>query len=145
MINSTSMARQLRMLIFACVLAGSPVLADSLSPKETYLKYRATLAAADKVEAIQPMCCKKVNEEIDQTPADMKPKMFEFIKATAPLSVEVLSEAVDGDTATLNLSGKTEPAASNVSERTLGKVTLVKEDGMWKIGKESWNSKVEVH
>lgn len=144
MTNSISMVRQLQMFICGCALAVTPALADSLSPTQAYLKYRTAFATADKVEALQPMFCKKVNEEIDQTPPDMKPQMFGFMKATAPATVQVLSEAVDGDTATLKLSGKTEPSGPNVSEHTVGKVTLVKEGGAWKIGKEAWDSKVEM-
>jgi hypothetical protein len=143
MVGFRNVASQISMLVFACLLAVSPAFADSPSPTDTYLKYRAALVGAKKIEDVQSMLCKAVNEKIDHTPADMKPMMFELVKITAPLSVQVLSEAVNGDNATLIISGKTEPAGANVSEKTSGKVTLKKETGIWKIDKEAWDSKIE--
>ena len=141
--GNRSAARQFSIILLACAFAVGPALADSLSPKDSYLKYRTALAGAHKIEDLQSMLCKTVNEDIAHTPAPMKPMMFDLMKTTAPLSVQVVSEAVSGDNATLTLSGKSEPAGSKVKEQTSGKVTLVKENGTWKIKKESWNSKIE--
>ena len=128
-------------------LNAAGVQAEALTPKETYLKYRAALPAAQKIEDVSSFMCKRVNEEIKGTPADMKPMMFGFIKETAPKTVQILSEEVKGDNATLVLTGKSEPEVQNgnkVKEDTKGKVTFLKEDGVWKIDKESWDSKVKV-
>lgn len=144
MTGKRSATRQFSVLILASILAVGPGFADSLSPKDTYLQYRAALVKAAKIEDLQTMLCKKVNEDIAHTPPDMKPMMFDLMKATAPTSVQVVSEVVDGDNATLTLAGRTEPAGPSVSEQTSGKVRLVRESGIWKILKESWNSKIEV-
>jgi len=131
------------MLFLLFVPVAGPAFADPLSPKATFEKYRAALLQAGKIEDLQSMFSKKVNEEINNTPAEVRPAMFDLVKTMEPHSVEVLSEEVTGDNATLALSGKTEPADSKFKEHTSGKVTLVKEDGVWKIVKESWDSKIE--
>ena len=144
MIGKRGVADQLSILGLSCILAVSAALADSLAPEDTYIKYRAALADAKKIEDLQSMLCRDVNEKIEQTPPDMRPMMFGLLKDLTPKDVQVLSETVNGNGATLVLSGKTEPAGSGVSEKTTGKVTLVKEDGIWKIDKEAWNSKIEI-
>lgn len=127
--------------------AGAAMAEAVLTPKETYLKYKTALSAAQKIEDVSSFMCKKVNDEIKETPADMKPMMFGLIKETAPKTVQIVSEEVKADTATLQLTAKTEPAmqdGNKVKEDTKGKVTFVKEGGIWKIDKESWESKVQV-
>ncbi|MBX9689207.1 MAG: hypothetical protein K2X27_21035 [Candidatus Obscuribacterales bacterium] len=123
--------------------------AESLSPKETYLKYRSALLSAKTVNEIMPFMCKKVQSEIESTPQDMKPMIFGLIKETTPSSVQVISEEIDGDSANLKLSSAGSqtppPGAKSIKEDTKGSVKLLKENGVWKIDKESWESKVEIH
>ena len=143
--SSKGIAGRLGFFLLGYALAAAiPAFADGLSATDFYMKYRTALAGASKIEQLQSMLCKKANEEIDGTPAGMKPMLFGLMKAMGPKSVQVLSEEVTSDTATLILSGKTEPATANANEKTSGKVTLVKEDGAWKIGKEFWDSKIQV-
>lgn len=121
--------------------------AAELSPKETYNKFHAAMLKAGSIDEVKSFMCKRVNEEINNTPADMKPMMFGFLKATLPNEVIVGAEEVKGDTATLALSVKADPAAKEDKtrkEETTGSVKLIKEGGVWKIDKESWQSKVEM-
>ncbi len=121
------------------------VLADALSPKDTYMKYRAALAKAKEVKEITPFLCKKSCEQINQTPESDKPMMFGFMKETTPAVVQVISEEIKDDHASLKLSGKEAGLAkadSSVKETTEGTVTFVKENGEWKIDKENWNSSI---
>lgn len=116
---------------------------EQISPTETYMQYHNTLSTATTVDAVQPFMCKKVIKDIDETPADMKSKMFGLIKELTPKSVKVTSEKIEGDEATLSLedtSAQSTPKGMN--EKTDGAVTLVREDGSWKIDKESWNSHI---
>lgn len=119
---------------------------EAQAPKDLYLKYRSALLKASKIDDLKPFLCKKVVAEIDQTPADMKPMMFGIMKETSPNTVQILSEDLKGDNATLTLTGIGEPAPKNVTitkEEIKGTVKLVKEAGAWKIDKESWEVKVE--
>lgn len=110
MANQKKRAAQLSMLVLASLFTLTGVFAaDSLSPKEAYLKYKTALSSASKIEDLSTMLSKKVNEEVKNTPPDMKPMMFGLMKESSPHAVQVLTEEVKGDKATLTLTGKTEP------------------------------------
>lgn len=133
--------------VLALMSASEALAADALSPKETYLKYRSALPAANKIEDVSSFMCKKVNDDIAHTPAEMKPMMFGFMKETSPKAVQVVSEEVKGETATVLLEGKSAPEAKDgnaVKEECKGKVTFVREGGIWKIEKESWDIKSKI-
>lgn len=136
-------------LIFGClaIVSGifastsSAVLADTLSPKETYLKYRTALAKAKEVKELCPYYCKRTIDQIEHTPEADKPMMFGFMKETSPQVVQVISEDIKDNTASIKLTGKEAgPADPKVKETTEGTVTFIKEGGEWKIDKESWKS-----
>lgn len=143
--------KNLKALALAMLVSGlscmPAALADEAGPKEVYLKYKTAMDSASKIEDLSQFLAKHVNDEIAKTPADMKPMMFGFMKESAPHAVQIISETVDGNSATLTLTGKTEPDKINgekVKEQTKGSCKLVKEAGAWKIDKESWDSKVEI-
>ena len=130
-------------IVSLLLLSGNIALANTPSPKETYLKYRDALASANKVEDLTSYMCKKVIDDINHTPTDMKPMMFGLMKETAPKQVKVLSEEIKGDNATLALTSTGDTVSKNSSETSKGSVTFVKENDEWKINKESWNIKIE--
>jgi hypothetical protein len=116
---------------------------EQLSPSDTYMQYHNALQTATAVDAVEPFMCKKVIKEIDETPAEMKPKMFGLIKELTPTTVKVESEKIEGDQATLKvIDASAQSTPKGINEKTDGSVTLVREDGTWKIDKESWNSHI---
>jgi len=131
----------------AVLLAGAAI-AGEASPTTVYLEYHKALQTAQAIDAVASFMSKKVNDEIQTTPADMKPMMFGMIKDLTPKVVQVTSEKIDGDHATLTLAtsdssqeaAPTKAALPNAQEKTEGSVTLVRESGSWKIDKESWKS-----
>lgn len=128
--------------LFACTTM--QVSAEEQTPKAAYLDYFKTFLVATDVNAIVPYMCKSVVKQINETPADMKPMMFGVMKEMTPKEIEVLSEKVDGDHATIKLAGKPDASlAKDMTEKNEGTVTMVREDGVWKIDKESWNSSVK--
>jgi hypothetical protein len=127
--------------LLSCVVTVGAAMAADLSPKETYLKYRPALEKAKKIEDVSSFLCKKVNEEIAHTPAEMRPMMFDMMKAFQPSDVKIVTEDLKGDTAMLTM--KCDKTDKNTKETGTGTCTFVKEDGVWKINKEQWNSKVE--
>ncbi len=119
--------------------------AESQTPKETYNKYHAAMLAANKIEDVQQYLCKRVNKEINDTPGMMRPMMFGFLKAVMTGPVKIESEKVDGDSATLNLLPDYSKAPkADPNETGTGTVTLIKEDGSWKIDKEKWDFKSQI-
>lgn len=143
---AVSVSILLSLLMLSTAKAEEPITKTADSPKETYFKYRAALSAASKIDDVSSFLCKRVNEEIQKTPAPMKPMMFGLMKEITPKKVDVVSDVVNGDNATLTLTGKDELLAKvdpNAKEVSKGTVTLVKENGIWKIDKESWETKIK--
>lgn len=144
------------------------------TPKEVYLEFHQAMLKADTVDAISGYMCAKVVDDIKTTPSAMKSMMFVVMKELAPKTVQVTSEKTENDHSLLTVesnftavgsdageskssapppadakkpAGKTDastPTFSVKSEKASGTVQLVKENGVWKIEKESWKSKVEL-
>jgi hypothetical protein len=131
---------------FACLIACTTIMtasAEEQTPKAVYLDYFKTFLSATDVNAVIPYMCKSVVKQMNETPADMKPMMFGVMKEMTPKEIEILSEKVDGDHATMTLSGKPNTTDPNMTEKNDGTVTMIREDGAWKIEKESWNSSIK--
>ena len=98
------------------------------------------MLAADRVE--------KIKSDEKTLPAEQTKAMFQFMQQVSPRKVRILGEAVTNDTCTLTLDAPDykDPifgeSSSPVATRkgTIGKVSMVREDGQWKIEKESWMS-----
>ena len=124
----------------ACAIAAPLILtlgvtAATPSPTDAYLQYHAAIVDASDVSAVAPLMVRSVNEDISHVPTQMKPMYFGMIKNLAPRNVQVVSEKVDGDKAQLALS-------SNSKDKKSGTVTLLREDGVWKVEKEAWTASV---
>lgn len=134
---------RLTLLASILLISSTAAFADALSPKDTYLKYRAALANAKEVKEISTFLCKKANRQINETPENDKAMMFEMMKEMTPNEVQVVSEETKDEHATLKLTGnEPRPADKSIKEKIEGTVTFIKENGEWKIDKESWNSSI---
>lgn len=145
--NSLSQFLLLASTLIATCSNTAALAADTVSvqsPKEFYAKYHAAMAAANKIEDLQQYLCKRANKEINETPDPMRPMLFGIMKTLMPGPVKVESEKVDGDKATLNLVPDYSKAPkADPNEKGTGSVTLIKEDGAWKVDKEKWDFKLE--
>jgi len=125
--------------IVLMVTAGGPALGAQASIKtasEFYMSFRAAFQKAKAVEEILPYMSKAVRSKIEATPAAERAKMFEFQQEMSKMSgVKVLKETKTDDGATLTVEGIAD------KEKMTGQIQIVKEDGEWKIGKESWSNK----
>jgi hypothetical protein len=133
--------RVARFVTTALVLAFTASLVFAQKPAQTasefYMKYRATLAKAKTVDDVLPYLAKENRGQIEKTPPADRAKMFEMIKMmSSQTGVKVLKEerAADGSV-TLAVEGMDVDKKKNS-----GKVTIMKEGGEWKLGKESWSS-----
>ena len=122
----------------ACALVAPLILtmgatAATPSPTDAYMQYHTTIVDATDVSAVAPLMVRSVNEDISHIPPQMKPMYFGMIKNLAPKTVQVVGEKIEGEKAQLTLS-------SNSREKKSGIVTLLQEDGVWKVEKESWTN-----
>lgn len=101
-----------------------------------YMQYRAAFDKATKIEDVLAYMAASNKAEVEATPADQRAKMFEIIKMMNALTgVKVIKETRTADGATLTVE-----ALNSEKEKTTGIVEMVKENGAWKVGKESWSS-----
>lgn len=107
------------------------------SATQFYMAYRAAFAKATKVDELMPFMAKARRAEIEKTPAGERSKMFAFIKELDTISqIKVIKEAKTGTGVTLSAEG-----IDGDKKKSTGTIEVVKEDGGWKLGKESWSTK----
>jgi hypothetical protein len=130
-------------LKFALDIAGPPDLGAALppgggEPAKAYMAYLAALKKGD-VDALAKTMTKERSAEILAHRSDPDFKvMFGFIQSSAMRDPKVTKGFSKGDSATLELSGKDGDGNSATST-----ATMMKEDGSWRIAKESMNSHVQ--
>ena len=101
-----------------------------------YTAYRAAFQKATKVDDILPFMSKSQKAQIEKTPAGERAKMFEMIKSfDTYTNVKVIKETKTATGATLNVEG-----IDGDKKKATATVDIVKEDGAWKLSKESWSS-----
>jgi hypothetical protein len=132
--------RLARFVIASLVLVLTSSLALAQKPAQTasdfYMKYRAAFDKAKTLDEILPYMAKENRAQAAATPAADRAKMFEMVKMMNKLTdVKILKEERTADGATLTVEG-----IDTDKKKNSGKVTIVKEDGEWKLGKESWSS-----
>jgi hypothetical protein len=116
----------------ATTLKGTPLPADGGDPMKAWQAYRQAIQKGD-VAAIRKSV---VKEMAKQTEDPEFKKMLGVIQAMQPKKVKFKSGSVDGNNATL--------LVENLDEKnSAGTVTMTKEDGQWKLQKESWKTRSE--
>lgn len=138
----------------ACAQDNSPGRSSSsgATPSQIYLSFHEKMLGASSVDELCPMFAANRVEQIKSDEKKLPPEqtkaMFQFMQQVSPRKVRILGEAVTNDTCTLTLDAPDykDPifgeSASPVATKkgTIGKVSMVREDGQWKIEKESWMS-----
>jgi hypothetical protein len=101
-----------------------------------YEEYLAAFAKAKKIEDLVPFLSADRRKQVEATPASDRAKMFEMMKMLSATNVKVLKEEPgQGGKTMLTVEG-----LDSDKKKASGKVTVVKEDGAWKLGEESWKS-----
>ena len=113
------------------------LLAQTETATQFYQRYLAAFAKAKTIEEILPFMAEASRKQAEATPKEDRDKMFGMIKILSHHDVKVLKEerAADGKTI-LSVEG-----IDDDKQKGTGKVTLVKEGNVWKIGEESWTTK----
>ncbi len=134
-------ARHVVRLAAACVvmaIVAAPVAAQK--PEQTvsqfYMTYRTAFDKAKTIDELLPYMSKETRAQVEATPAAERPKMFGVIKIMGTLTnVKIVKEEKTATGATLTVEG-----VDSDKKKTTGTIEVVKENGAWKIGKESWSS-----
>ncbi|UCH95810.1 MAG: DUF4878 domain-containing protein [Candidatus Aminicenantes bacterium] len=120
-------------LMVLLVNCGAPA-GDEGTLKQLYHDYHNALQEED-IQALKQYISSRGQEEMLGEGASMKIKM---IKEMMPTGIKITKTTVSGDTAVLEVKGK-------MGKQTMtGKVNVLKEDGEWKIDKESWTMSIEI-
>ena len=129
---------RLACLTAAFALATTAVQAQTeQSATQFYMAYRAAFAKATKVDELLPFMAKARRAEIEKTPAGERSKMFAFIKELDTVSqIKVTKETKTANGVTLSAEG-----IDGDKKKSTGTIDVVREDGGWKLGKESWSTK----
>ena len=86
--------------------------------------------------SLLPLMSKSVRAKVEATPKEERAKMFEFLKEMSKMSgVKVVKETKNADGVMLTVEGVQD------KEQRVGQIQIVKEDGKWKMGRESWSGK----
>jgi hypothetical protein len=128
------------LLAVLCLLSATGVVAANQAavqtPSQFYLAYRAAFDKATSVDQIKPYHAKSVRAQMDATPAAERGMMFEMLKMIGTVTgVKIVKETKTATRASLSVEGIDADKA-----KTTGEVTLVMEDGGWKIEKEDWKA-----
>ena len=101
-----------------------------------YMEYRAAFDKAKAVEDILPFMSAARRKQVESTPAAERTEMFDMIKTLGALTnVKVMKETRTANGATLMVD-----ALDGDKAKTAGTITLVQDNGAWKIDKESFKS-----
>jgi hypothetical protein len=118
------------------VMASATVAVQEQTASDFYMSYRKALEKAQSVEEIMPLMATATRAKIEGTAKEDRANMFEFVKKMSKMSsVKVVKETKTADGVTLTVEGVQD------KETRVGQIQIVKEDGAWKMGRESWSSK----
>ncbi len=106
------------------------------SPSAEYLKYVAAISTARSIKDLTPFISAPKLKELDAMPPSQQEQCLKFMQTVTAKNVKVDSEKIEGNRATLAVSG-TDACGGGP---TTGTVLMVKENGTWKLEKENWTT-----
>jgi hypothetical protein len=113
-----------------------PVAAQTQTASQFYLAYRTAFDKATKIDDLFPYMSKKNIDQVNQTPAADREKMFQMMKMVGVITeVKVVKETKTATGATLEVQ-----ALDPDKKPTKGTIEVIKEGDAWKVGSESWSS-----
>jgi HEAT repeat protein len=123
-------------IVLALLVTGSALAAGCGAGKATkaYEEYRTVLAKAKKIEDVLPYLAKTRRAKVEETPAELRARMFDLLKATS----EVVELKVVKETATEAGAELEVRAVTGLGTDETGKVKMVREDGTFRLDEEDW-------
>jgi hypothetical protein len=143
------MLNRLKASLFVALLCSATAsFADetsTLTPTQAYLEIHKKELAAKSYTDLLPLRSKASIAQDPPMSDEEKANIFPLFHETLPKVVTVTGETVDGTKATIKATAQpNEPLKPGQTETTTGTISMVLEDGQWKIEKESWNSSSEM-
>lgn len=119
-------------LVFAA--APIPAVAQARTPLDAYKAYLDAASKATATDALFPHISKEYKALLQKAPKAEVEKMLKMSIAKEKLQdIAVTSQRVGPSKAVLELKAKT-----GDGRPTTGKVTMVKEEGAWKLDEDAW-------
>jgi hypothetical protein len=134
----TACATALLMMAVAvsAVRAQAPA-AGAETATQFYMRYLTAFDKATKIEDVLPFMSDDMRKQIDGTPADQRPQMFGMLKMMAGMNTGI---KVTKETRTARGATLTAQAVDPDKKPVAGTIDIVRENGAWKLSKESWQS-----
>lgn len=105
---------------------------DEKDIQTAYDKYLAAKNAGD-IEALKKLITREKSHGLE---GENAPQILKFIKALSPPGAKITETHITGDRATLAVQSEVEGGVMK------GEVSLLREDGRWKISEEKWDMKI---
>lgn len=119
-----------------CFAVLTPLSAQEQTATDFYMSYRQVLAKAKVVEDLLPHMSKETRAKVEAMPKDERPMILGFVQEMSKMTgLKVVKEEKTAGGVTLTVEGM------QGGEKMTGRVQIVKEDGTWKMGRESWSNK----
>lgn len=138
MIRVPLAARAAALVALACAVTLPALAQPAASYKnasEFYLAYRVAFDKATSIDELLPWVAKERREVIAKAPAAERKEGFDMMKMFDDRrSVKVVRETPSATGAELQVEG----ISAESQAKATGVITLLKEDGAWKIVRESW-------
>ena len=138
MTDALKILRASAVLVFVLASSGPATAqpaANYSSGGEFYLAYRAAFDQATSFDELLPWAAKARREQITKAPASERAEAFAMVKMFDDrINVTVVNETPSASGAELQV----EAISAESRAKATGVITLVKEDGAWKIDRESW-------
>jgi len=138
MIRVPPVARAAALVAVVCAVALPAVAQPAASYKnasEFYLAYREAFDKATSIDELLPWVAKERREVIARAPVAERKEGFDMMKMFDDRrSVKVVKETPSAAGAELQVEG----VSAESQAKATGVITLLKEDGAWKIVRESW-------
>ena len=118
------------LLFAACGESGKsgPAIAPE-GPRAAFESYRKAMREGD-LDALNAVLARSAREAVAKVEAEVA---MELLQSLLPAEETVTGNEIDGNAATIHLT------AANDGTDATGKVLLVREDGKWKVEKETWD------
>ena len=126
------------MLFLAIFFIAAVRTASANTPKAAYDRYMKAVKAGNKAQILNSVT-KERKAEFEKFSKSEQDQTIKMIQAFSPKTYKVVKENIQGNRATLTVSG-TVQGFTGGTESASGTVTMLKEDGAWKIQQEDWKS-----
>ena len=113
--------------------SASVALAQDSDPTAMYLEFVAATQKATAFDQIAPYFTAEFRRELEAQPKDMVAEWFKYFKSMVDLTdIKITKETISGDSCVL------EATAKNSGKPSKGKISLFKENGVWKFDDHAW-------